>query len=211
MKKIVLLGPPGSGKGTQAELLSLKENFVHLATGDLLRNEISNRTEFGKEVKNYIDKGLLVPDGLIVDFILDYIRKNDLYNKNVVFDGFPRRNFQAEKLEEELSKNGIGVDKAILIDVDEKTIIERLSTRLICSGCKKIYPGDYDDDECFVCHNKLIKRTDDNIDVIKNRIKVYREETMELLDFYEKKGKLFRIDGNDKPEKIFEIIKKVVL
>ncbi|MEO0289533.1 MAG: adenylate kinase [candidate division WOR-3 bacterium] len=211
MKKIVLLGPPGSGKGTQAELLSLKENFVHLATGDLLRNEISNRTEFGKEIKNYIDKGLLVPDNLIVDFILDYIKKNDLYRKNVVFDGFPRRNFQAEKLEEELSKNESGIDYAILIDVDEQTIIERLSNRLVCSGCKKIYPGTYDDDECIVCHNKLIKRTDDNIDVIKNRIKVYKEETMELLDYYTKKGKLIRIDGKRKPEEIFEKIKEVVL
>lgn len=211
MKKIVLLGPPGSGKGTQAELLSLKENFVHLATGDLLRNEISNKTEFGKEIKSYIDKGLLVPDVLIVDFVLDYIKKNDLYRKNVVFDGFPRRNFQAEKLEEELSKNESGIDHAILIDVDEQTIIERLSNRLVCSGCKKIYPGTYEDDECFVCHNKLIKRTDDNIDVIKNRIKVYQEETVELLDYYEKKGKLIRIDGKKKPEEIFEQIREVVL
>ncbi len=211
MKKLVLLGPPGSGKGTQAEILSLKENFVHFSTGDLLRNEIANRTEFGKQIKDFLEKGLLVPDEMITDFIIEYIRKNDLYNKNVVFDGFPRRNFQAKRLDDELNSHGISIDKALLIDIDEKTIIERLSSRLICSSCNKIFPGDYEEELCDICHGKLIKRTDDNIDVIKKRIDVYKNETSELLDYYLKKGILVKIDGKKNTQQVFEDIKRMVL
>lgn len=210
MERIVLLGPPGSGKGTQAELLCKRENFIHLSTGDLLRGEITGKTEFGRMVKEYIDNGLLVPDDKITDYVLNYLSKNDLYKKRVIFDGFPRRIFQSEALINSMKENASNLECAVLIELDDKTVIDRLSNRLVYSKCKKIFPGTYEEDNCSDCHQKLIKRTDDNTDVIKKRIEVYKAETEELIGYFEKKSMLKRIDGMGTSEEVFERIKKVL-
>jgi len=196
MNRIILFGPPGSGKGTQAELLVKKKGFIHLSTGDLLRSEISLKTEFGIKVREYIDNGLLVPDELITKYILGYVRHNDLYKKKVCFDGFPRRVSQAEALERVMAENGSSLDAALMIDVDENIIIERLSNRLTCSNCKKVLPGDYEDENCPDCHHTLIKRSDDNIEVIKKRIDVYKNETAVLFQYFKESNKLVVVNGN---------------
>lgn len=210
MDRIVFLGPPGSGKGTQAELLSKRENYLHLSTGDLLRGEITGKTEFGRRVKDYIDNGLLVPDEMITGYVLDYVAKNRLYGKKVIFDGFPRRIGQAEALINEMKSRSSSLDCAVLVSLDDETIINRLSSRLVCSRCKKVYPGTYEDENCSECNQKLIKRADDNSDVIKKRLAVYRDETEELIGFFEKMSMLKRVDGNGTTEEVFEKIKKVL-
>jgi len=210
MERIVFLGPPGSGKGTQAELFSKRENFIHLSTGDLLRSEIEGKTGFGRIIKDYIGKGLLVPDEKITDYIKNYIEKNDLYKKKVIFDGFPRRVFQADALINVMKEKSSSIDCAIFISLDDETVIERLSNRLVCGECKKVYPGTYEDEYCSICHKKLIRRTDDDADVIKKRLDVYKAETKDLIGYFEQKAMLRRIDGIGTTEKVFEKIKKVL-
>lgn len=210
MDRIVFLGPPGSGKGTQAELLCKRENFIHLSTGDLLRGEIAGKTEFGRMAKDYIDNGLLVPDEKITDYVLNHIEINDLYKKKVIFDGFPRRVFQADSLINAMKGKNSSIDCAVLVYLDDSIVIERLSNRLVCSRCKKIYPGTYEEDTCCECNQKLVKRTDDNADVIKKRLDVYKAETEELIGYFDKKSMLIKIDGRGIAEEVFEKIKKVL-
>lgn len=210
MERIVLLGPPGTGKGTQADLLSKREGFIHLSTGDLLRGEIAGKTEFGKKIKNFLDNGLLVPDEMITDYIIGYIEKNALYNKRVLFDGFPRRIAQAEALDDCMKNRNSSVECAILIALEDDIIVSRLSNRMICSGCKKIYPGTCEEEYCIECHQKLVKRSDDNIDVIRKRLDVYKNETAELIGYYKNLSKLIEIDGSRDFDEVFKNIKKAL-
>ncbi|MGE3063091.1 MAG: adenylate kinase [bacterium] len=210
MERIVFLGPPGSGKGTQAEMLSRRNGFIHLSTGDLLRGEIAGKTEFGREVKEFIDNGLLVPDEKITGYVLNYIEKNALYKKKVIFDGFPRRIFQAEQLIKVMKDNSSTLDCAVLVSLDDETVIERLTNRLVCSRCKKVYPGSYEEENCSECNQKLVKRTDDNTDVIRKRLAVYKEETQELVGYFDRISLLKKIDGTGTAEEVFEKIAKVL-
>ncbi len=195
MNRIILIGPPGSGKGTQASLLRENLDYFLLSTGDLLREEMKNNTDLGKEIKQYINNGLFVPDEIITDFIIDYIDKNGLHKKKVVFDGFPRRIAQAKALEEQLVKYKKDIDCVIMIDLSDDDIINRLSGRKSCPSCKAIYPADKSNDICDKCKTTLIKRADDNVETIKKRIEIYNKETFPLIDYYKDKYRMFKIDG----------------
>ncbi len=209
MERIILLGPPGSGKGTQAELLEKNRNFICLSTGDLLREEIKKESEFGKNVKHYLDNGLLVPDEIITEFILETIEKNRFFEKKVVFDGFPRRVSQADALNKKLAEFSSSIDSTILIKLDKEEIIKRLTGRLVCPECKKVYPASHSE-ICDNCGAKLVKRTDDNEEVIKKRINVYNEETAPLIEYFNKLGKLIEIDGNGSIEEVHNKIVEVI-
>ncbi len=204
--KIVLLGPPGAGKGTIAEMLAERIGIPHISTGDLLREEVKKNTSLGKKAKSFMDKGLLVPDSLVIELL----KKNVNVKKGFVLDGFPRNLNQAKMLEE--SKIPIEV-VANLVAKDE-TIIFRLSGRRICSKCGKIYHlvniPPKKEGICDVCGAPLYQREDDKEEVIKKRLQVYREESKELEDYYKSRGKLREVDANSGPEEIYEKLLRVL-
>lgn len=211
MSIVILLGPPGSGKGTQAELLEKDNGFLRLSTGDLLRKEIADGTEYGKKVQTYLDKGLLVPDEIVTKFILDYIEKNELYKKQVVFDGFPRRISQAEALRDKLKEFSKDIDTAILIDLPEEEIIKRLTSRKVCPECRKVFPGTFEGNTCEACGSELTVRSDDNEETIRKRLDVYSSETSPLIDYFDKAGMLDHISGKGSVEEIKNRIKALVM
>ncbi len=211
MSIVILLGPPGSGKGTQAELLESRDAFLRLSTGDLLRHEIMKNTDFGMQVKSYIDKGLLVPDELVTEFILNYIEQNNLYNRNVIFDGFPRRISQAEALRDKLREFSKDIDMAILIDLPENKIILRLASRKGCPQGKKVFPGTFPRNNCDVCGTELTVRSDDKRDTISNRLDVYMKETSPLVEYFEETGILQKIDGEGSIEEVYKKLRAMVV
>ncbi len=191
---VVFLGPPGAGKGTQAKYLVEKYGFIHISTGDILREAVSKETKLGREAKEYMDRGELVPDGIMIRLIEEVLPKD-----NFILDGFPRTVDQAKALDETLSKKGIGIDKVILFDVDGKIIVERLSGRRSCPSCGAVYHIKYNppknNEVCDNCGVKLVHRNDDTEEVILKRLEVYRRQTAPLVEYYEKKGLLIRIDA----------------
>lgn len=197
--KIVLLGPPGAGKGTQAKLLASKKGLVHLSTGDILRDEVSKDTKLGKAAKGYMDKGDLVPDTLIIDMIKERLNPD----AGFIFDGFPRTVPQAKALEKVAS-----VDVVINIALSRQEVITRLSSRRVCRKCGKIYNLVYDppkvDGLCDNCGGELFQRDDDKREVIENRYDVYMKETAPLIDFYTERGLLIELDGSSSTEQVFE-------
>ncbi len=185
--KIVFLGPPGAGKGTQAVDLALEFGIAHISTGDMLRAEIKAGTELGKLAQSYIDAGNLVPDEVAVDIIRHRLKKDDAKN-GYILDGFPRTVPQAEMLEEMLKDMGTALDRAIYLEASEEVIIERLSGRRICRECGKIYhttnmpsrsPG-----ICDLCGGETYQRPDDQPDAIRQRLQVYQEKTADLIQWY---------------------------
>jgi adenylate kinase len=210
--KIVLFGPPGSGKGTQAELLKEKEGFYHFSTGDLFRYEISRQSELGNKVKKYLENGLLVPDEIVIAVVEDFLKDN--YEKKIVFDGYPRTIPQAQALDEFLSQKNKKVDFCFLIELSEEEIIRRLTARRVCQNCGAIYNLNFKmpkvENICDLCGGNLIQRDDDKEEVIKERIKTYYKETLPLIKYYEKKNNLYRIDGDRGRDYVYsEIIKKI--
>ncbi|MCD6232375.1 adenylate kinase [Candidatus Aerophobetes bacterium] len=194
--RLVLLGPPAAGKGTQAEKLKKKFGLVHIATGDILRKAAEEKNPLGEKVRNFMEKGELVPDPLLFTLL-----ENKLRGRDFVLDGFPRNLTQAEKLDRLLED---GIDLVINIKVDEKTVFERISRRLICPICGKIYREKKQ--KCDICGTKLFRRDDDNPETILKRIEVYKKYTYPLISYYEKKGILRHIQGNKSPEQIFQDI-----
>jgi adenylate kinase len=208
--RIVLFGAPGSGKGTQAQLLSEHLNIKRISLGDLLREEVKNDTELGKKVKEYMEKGLLVPD----DIVVSVIEKN-IDDEGFIVDGFPRNINQAFLLEEILKKKNNELDVFIYLDVDENTIVERLSKRRVCKKCGALYhlvnlPPKIDG-RCDLCGGDLIQREDDKPQVIKKRWEVFEEESSKLIGFYSQRNKLIRIDARGKKEEVFNQIKEKLL
>lgn len=201
-KKIVMLGPPGAGKGTQAELLAKKLDIVHLDAGDILREEISKGTDLGEEAKKYVDGGELVPDKLIGDIMVGRIKDNQ---EGYVLDGFPRTLKQAEIL-----SSFDDVDVVVNIKLGKTTGVKRLSARRICKNCGKTYNLVYNPPQkegiCDECGHKLYQRSDDKKGVIKNRFEVYERRTAPLKEYYSDRGKLVVIDGDRSIEKIHEDI-----
>lgn len=202
---IVLLGAPGAGKGTQADIVCKELNLPHIATGDLYRENVARGTELGREAKSYMDKGQLGPDELTIRMIRDRIRQPDC-RSGCVFDGFPRTIGQAEALDQLLEEQGQRVDEAIFIDVPEDELITRLSARRICRNCQTPYhlinsppkePG-----TCDKCGGELYQRSDDSPETVKERLNVFFSQTMPVLDFYEKQQKLSRVDGNREIEAV---------
>ncbi len=200
---LVFLGPPGAGKGTQAQRLAKEKGFVHISTGDLLREAVQKETPLGKKAKEYMDRGELVPDDLIIALIEEVFPEHG----NVIFDGFPRTIKQAEALDEMLQKKGMKVNHVLLFELSDEEIIERLSGRRIDPKTGKVYHVKYNPPPPGV---EVIQRDDDKPEVIKNRLKVYREQTAPLIDYYEKKGILRKIDASKPVEEVYKQILEVI-
>ncbi len=211
--KIIMLGAPGAGKGTQAKLIAEKYGVPHISTGDIFRANIKNGTELGKEAKEYMDKGLLVPDELTVRLLLDRVAQDDCKN-GYVLDGFPRTIPQAEVLDKELTKLGDSVDFAVDVDVPDENIIRRMSGRRACLNCGATYHivniPSKKEGICDVCGSELVLRDDDQPETVKNRLKVYHEQTQPLIEYYTGKGVLRTVDGTLPMEEVFDAIVKIL-
>ena len=211
--KIVMLGAPGAGKGTQAKKISAKYNIPHISTGDIFRANIKEGTELGKKAKEYMDQGLLVPDTLVLDLIVDRLGKDDCKN-GYVLHGFPRTIPQAEALEKALAEQGEKIDYALNIDVPDENIINRMSGRRACVGCGATYHLVYAPTKvegvCDVCGKDLILRDDDKPETVKKRLSVYHDQTKPLIDFYENAGTLRTLDGTIDIEDVFQAIVKIL-
>lgn len=211
--KIIMLGAPGAGKGTQAKLIAEKYGVPHISTGDIFRANIKNGTELGREAKEYMDKGLLVPDELTVRLLLDRVAQEDCKN-GYVLDGFPRTIPQAEVLDKELTKLGDSVDFAVDVDVPDKNIIRRMSGRRACLNCGATYHivniPPKKEGICDVCGSELVLRDDDQPETVKNRLKVYHEQTQPLIEYYTGKGVLRTVDGTLPMEEVFDAIVKIL-
>ena len=211
--KVVMLGAPGAGKGTQAKMIADKYNIPHISTGDIFRANIKNGTELGMEAKKYMDQGLLVPDELTVRILLDRVAQDDCKN-GYVLDGFPRTIPQAEVLDSELTKLGDHIDYAINVDVPDENIVKRMSGRRACLTCGATYHIEHvppkKEGICDVCGSELVLRDDDKPETVKNRLNVYHEQTQPLIDFYTKKGVLKTVDGTVPMEEVFAAITAIL-
>ncbi|MCJ7669071.1 MAG: adenylate kinase [Dehalococcoidia bacterium] len=196
---IIMLGAPGAGKGTQADILSQEMNLPHIASGDLFRQALEERTKVGLLAKSYMDKGELVPDEIAIKLILERINQPDCVS-GCLFDGFPRTLHQAKVLDEALKEQGKTIDKAIYIEVPNEELVKRLSGRWLCRTCQTPYhiinsppktPG-----KCDKCGGKLYQRSDDREETVKDRLSIFFAQTVPILDYYKKQGKLIRVNGN---------------
>lgn len=207
--KIIMLGAPGAGKGTQAKMIAEKYSIPHISTGDIFRANISQGTELGKEAKKYMDQGLLVPDELTVKILLDRVAQEDCKN-GYVLDGFPRTIPQAEVLDKALTELGDKVDYAINVDVPDENIITRMSGRRACLKCGATYHVKYNppktEDVCDACGDKLVLRDDDQPETVKKRLNVYHEQTQPLIEYYSKKDILKEVDGTVDMKDVFGAI-----
>ncbi|MDD6235586.1 MAG: adenylate kinase [Lachnospiraceae bacterium] len=207
--KIIMLGAPGAGKGTQAEKICAKYNIPHISTGDIFRANIKNNTELGQKAKSYMDQGLLVPDELVVDLVVDRVKADDCKN-GYVLDGFPRTIPQAEALDKALAANGEKVDYAINVEVPDENIINRMSGRRACLSCGATYHVVYIPTKvegiCDKCGAKLVLRDDDKPETVKKRLDVYHEQTQPLIDYYTDKGVLNEVDGTKDMDEVFGAI-----
>lgn len=198
--RLILLGAPGSGKGTQAAKLSEKFNIPQISTGDIFRSNIKNGTELGKKAKEYIDKGLLVPDEVTVGIVKDRLQQPDCKN-GFILDGFPRTIPQAEYLDNVLKDMGIALDAVLNIHVPDEKIIERMSGRRVCPGCGASYHLVFNpptkDNVCDSCKAGLIQREDDKAETVINRLKTYHDQTEPLIEYYNKQGKLVTAVGQE--------------
>ncbi len=211
--KIIMLGAPGAGKGTQAKMIAAKYGIPHISTGDIFRANIKNGTELGAKAKEYMDKGELVPDELVVDLIMDRFKEADA-QKGYVLDGFPRTIPQAEALDKALSANGEDIDYAINVEVPDDNIVNRMSGRRACVGCGATYHIKYNapkvEGVCDTCGKELILRDDDKPETVLNRLEVYHNQTQPLIDYYEKKGKMKEVDGTVDMNDVFAAICEIL-
>lgn len=211
--KIIMLGAPGAGKGTQAKLIADTYGLPHVSTGDIFRMNIKNGTQLGMEAKTYMDQGLLVPDELTVRILLDRVGQDDCKN-GYVLDGFPRTIPQAEVLEDALSKLGDQIDFAINVEVPDENIIRRMGGRRACLACGATYHIEHvppkKEGICDTCGQELVLRDDDKPETVKNRLRVYQEQTQPLIDFYTKKGVLRSVDGTQDMQDVFSAIKEIL-
>ncbi|MBU1112198.1 MAG: nucleoside monophosphate kinase [Nanoarchaeota archaeon] len=202
--KIIMLGPPGSGKGTVSEKLEKDFNLFHLSPGELLREEVKKGTTIGKDIKKYIENGDLVPDQFVVEMVK--LEVND--KEDYILDGFPRSVGQAKTIDD------FGIDMVIYLDVPEKEVIERLSGRRTCPKCGAGFHIKYippkKEGKCDLCGSSLIRRKDDDPKSVKERFRVYHEKTQPLIDFFKKKGLLKTVDGAPPPKEVYAEVKKVV-
>jgi adenylate kinase len=196
---IVLLGAPGVGKGTQAEKLAKELSIPHISTGDMFREAVARGTEMGMKAKEYMDRGELVPDDVVIGVVKERLSQPDCAN-GFILDGFPRTVAQAEALERVMEELGKNIEYAISIDVAEDEIVRRLSGRRTCEACGKVYHVIYNPPKqegvCDACGGALYQRDDDREETIRNRLRVYNEKTAPLIDFYARRGVLKRIDGS---------------
>lgn len=209
MKRVVLLGPPGAGKGTQATQIAQKYQILHISTGDIFRANVKQGTPLGVKAKEYMDKGLLVPDELVCDLVEDRISKDDCSN-GYLLDGFPRTVFQAEHFDAFLKKNNQALDSVVDIEVDEDILLPRMIGRRVCRGCGKPYHvtamPPKQEGVCDVCGGEVYQRDDDKEETVKNRFKVYQDQTSPLIEYYKNTGILGEINGAQDVNKVFDDI-----
>jgi adenylate kinase len=204
--KIIMLGAPGAGKGTQAKQIAEKYSIPHISTGDIFRANIKNGTELGKKAKTYMDQGLLVPDELTCDLVVDRIKQDDCKN-GFILDGFPRTIPQAEALDAALSKMGEKMDYAIDVDVPDENIVRRMGGRRVCLNCGATYhivsiPTKVEG-ICDKCGSEVVLRDDDKPETVQKRLSVYHEQTQPLIDYYNKQGILKTVNGTRPLEEVF--------
>jgi len=211
--KIIMLGAPGAGKGTQAKQIAEKYSIPHVSTGDIFRANIKEGTPLGMEAKSYMDKGELVPDELTVKILLDRVAKDDCKN-GYVLDGFPRTILQAEVLDKAVAELNDKIDYAINVDVPDENIIKRMSGRRACVKCGATYHivnvPPKKEGICDACGEKLIVRDDDKEETVKNRLSTYHQQTQPLIDFYNNKGILKEVDGTKNMNEVFDDIVKIL-
>lgn len=210
---LILLGPPGAGKGTQAVKIVEKYKVPHISTGDIFRANIKNGTELGKKAKAYMDKGELVPDDLVCEIATSRLLEDDCKD-GFLLDGFPRTVYQAEKLDEFLEKHGKKVDKVLDIAVEKEELMTRLTGRRVCKACGATYHvtniPPKQEGICDKCGGELMQRADDTAETVENRIEVYNSQTMPLVEYYEKAGNIAHIDGAIGLENVFNHIVSVL-
>ena len=211
--KIIMLGAPGAGKGTQAKKIAAKYEIPHISTGDIFRANIKEGTELGKKAKTYMDQGLLVPDELVCDLVVDRIQQDDCAN-GFVLDGFPRTIPQAEALTDALKKIGTAMDFAIDIDVPDEAIIPRMAGRRACIHCGATYHivniPPKKEGICDRCGNEIVLRDDDKPETVKKRLEVYHEQTKPLIDYYKEHGILKSVDGTQPMNQVFDAIVEIL-
>ncbi len=211
---LIIFGPPGAGKGTQAEKLVEKFGVQHVSTGDMLREAVAKQTELGKKAKGYMDRGELVPDEVVIGIVEEKLKQLSYEKKGFLLDGFPRTLAQAEALDQLLKKLNIKIDAVINLEVDEEEIVKRLSNRRTCKVCGAVYhlifnppkiPG-----KCDKCGGELYQRDDDREEAIRNRLKVYKKQTEPLVEYYQEKKILKNIDGSKTIEEVAKSIEEVL-
>ena len=211
--KIIMLGAPGAGKGTQAKRIADKYSIPHISTGDIFRANIKNGTELGNKAKSYMDQGLLVPDELVVDLVVDRVKQDDCED-GYVFDGFPRTIPQAEALDAALKVIDEKIDYAVNVEVPDSNIVERMSGRRACLNCGATYHLQYiptkTEGICDVCGSELVLRDDDKPETVLKRLNVYHEQTQPLIDYYKNQGILAEVDGTKDMAEVFEAIVRVI-
>lgn len=211
--KLIMLGPPGVGKGTQAQKMSEKFGTKHISTGDILRNAIENSTELGIMANNYVSKGELVPDALMLDLIEATLFGEDSPS-SFILDGFPRTIPQAKALDKLFNKNNTKLNAVLLLDADFDLIAKRLSARRVCKNCQAVYnlltnPPKVEG-KCDKCGGELYQRDDDKLDTIKRRLDVYKTQTEPLIGYYKESGLLKKVDSSGSPEEVFNRILNIL-
>ena len=211
--KIIMLGAPGAGKGTQAKKIAAKCEIPHISTGDIFRANIKNGTELGKKAKTYMDQGVLVPDELVCDLVVDRIQQDDC-KKGYILDGFPRTIPQAESLTEALAANGEAIDFALNVDVPDANIVNRMAGRRACLKCGATYHIQFaapkKEGICDKCGSELVLRDDDKPETVQKRLEIYHDQTHPLIEYYEKKGVLHTVDGTQTMEDVFKNITDIL-
>ena len=209
--RLILLGPPGAGKGTQAASVIERFTIPHLSTGDMLRDHVKRGTVLGVEAKSFMDSGKLVPDGLIIAMMEDRLRQEDC-GRGFLLDGFPRTLPQAEALDALLSRLGVSLDAVVLLDVTDVVVVERLCGRRVCKDCGAIYHVSFHPSQvsgiCDLCGGELVQRDDDREDVIRKRLGVYHEQTSPLVAYYEKQDILRRVNAEGAPDAVCRNLEK---
>lgn len=212
--KIIMLGAPGAGKGTQAKKIAEKYQIPHISTGDIFRANIKNNTELGRKAKEYMDQGLLVPDSLTLELIMDRFKQPDCEN-GYVLDGFPRTIPQAEALTAALNESGSKIDYAVNVEVPDENIVNRMSGRRACVNCGGTYHVVYAptkvENICDACSGELMLRDDDKPETVSKRLNVYHEQTQPLIDYYTKQGVLAEVDGTKDVNEVFTDIIGVLI
>ncbi len=209
---LILLGPPGAGKGTQAVRIAKAFEIVHLSSGDILRAERKNKTDLGNKAQGYMDRGVLVPDNVILAMMMDHIDRPDAAS-GFVLDGFPRTVVQAERLDESLAENGKKINAVVNIQVSEDDVVKRLTGRLYCAKSGRTYHVDFSPPKspgiCDESGQPLLRRKDDEPEVVRQRLLTYRQETKPLVGYYRERGVLCVVDGSGAPDGVTEAIRKV--
>lgn len=207
--RLILLGPPGAGKGTQASAIVKEFNIPHISTGDIFRENIKNRTELGNKAKEYMDKGLLVPDEIVISIVEDRLKEDDC-KEGFLLDGFPRTLNQGEALDKVLSNMDLKLDKVINLNVDNEILIERAIGRRICKDCGAVFHVKFtppkEEGVCDLCGGDLYQRDDDTVETISKRIEVYYKQTEPLIDYYSEKGLILDVDGSKDKGLLFKEI-----